>query len=36
MADFDEDVAGSPPGQLGDNDLTDETQDFRFLPQLAR
>lgn len=36
MADFDEDVAGYPPGQLGDHDLTEETQDFRFLPQLSR
>jgi len=32
MADFDEDIAGLPQGEL---DLTDETQDFRFLTQVS-
>ena len=35
MADFDEDVVGFSPGQPAENDLTDETQDFRFLTQLS-
>ena len=35
MADFDEDAAGLTLTQPGDSDLTDETQDFRFLTQLS-
>jgi len=34
MADSDED-AGFSQGDQGENDLTDETQDFRFLTQFS-